>query len=134
MKLSKLLWPIISVYVLVFVYAYVVHGYLLVDIYRQTPQLWRSPEDMSAYFPVMLISEIAFSIIFTLGYAFLQEKLSGALKGWQYGLGMGAAFAAIQFGVYAYMPISLTLAILWAVDALVEPVLCGVLISCLYKK
>lgn len=134
MKLSKLLWPIISVYVLVFIYAYVVHGILLADIYQQTPHLWRSCEDMHSYFPVMLFSEFAFSIVFTLFYAYLQEKLRVSLKGWQYGLGIGSAFAAIQFGVYAYMPISFTLAILWGVDSLVEPILCGVVLSYMYKK
>lgn len=134
MKLSKLLLPIIAVYVLVYIYAYIVHGYLLADIYCQTPHLWRTPEEMSSYFPVMLLSELAFSIVFTLFYAYLQEKLRVSLKGWQYGLGIGAAFAAIQFGVYAYMPISFTLAALWAADALVEPILCGVLLSYLYKR
>lgn len=134
MRLSKLTLPIISVFVLVFVYGYVVHSLLLSDIYQQTPHLWRTFEDMQSYFPFMLISELAFAIIFTLFYAYLQERLRVSLKGWQFGLGIGAVFASIQFGVYVYLPISFTLTLLWVVDALVEPILCGVLLSCIYKK
>lgn len=134
MRLSKLSLPIITVFVLVFIYGYVVHGILLSDIYQKTPQLWRTCEDMNSYFSIMLISELGFAIIFTLFYAYLQERMRVSLKGWQYGLGIGATFAAIQFGIYAYMPISLTLALLWVADALAEPVLCGVMLSYLYKK
>lgn len=134
MRLSKLIVPIIAVFVFVFIYGYVVHGILLSDIYQQTPQLWRTCEDMQSHFPIMLISELAFAIIFTLFYAYLQQWMKVSLKGWQYGLGIGATFAAIQIGIYAYMPISCTLALLWVVDALIEPVLCGVLLSCMYKR
>jgi len=134
LKVSKLILPTISVFVLVFIYGYVVHGVLLADIYQQTPHLWRTCEDMYSYFPVMLVSEFGFALIFTLFYAYLQEIMRIPLKGWHYGLGIGATFAAIQFGLYAYMPISLHLSLAWVADALVEPVLCGVLLSCLYKK
>lgn len=134
MRLSKLILPIISVFVLVFVYGYVVHSILLSDIYQQTPHLWRTFEDMQSYFPFMLISELAFSSIFTLFYAYLLERLRVSLKGWQFGLGIGAIFASILFGVYVYLPISFTLTLLWVVDALVEPGLCGVLLSYIYKK
>lgn len=104
------------------------------DIYQLTPHLWRTFEDMQSYFPFMLISELAFAIIFALFYAYLQERMRVSLKGWQYGLGIGAIFASIQFGVYVYLPISFTLTLLWVVDALVEPILCGVLLSYIYKK
>lgn len=134
MRLSKLILPIVTVFVLVFIYGYVVHGLLLSDIYQQTPQLWRTQEDMCSHFPIMLISELAFAIMFTLFYAYLQNEMKTSLKGWQYGLGMGVTFAAIQFGIYAYMPISFNLALLWVADAIIEPVLCGVLLSCVYKK
>lgn len=134
MRLSKLILPTLAVFVLVFIYGYVVHGILLSDIYQQTPQLWRTCEDMHSHFPVMLVSEFGLSLIFTLFYAYLQERMGVSLKGWQYGLGIGATFAAIQLGIYAYMPISFTLALLWVADALIEPVLCGILLSCVYKK
>lgn len=134
MKISKLILPIVSLFVLIFIYGYVVHGILLADIYRQTPHLWRTCEDMHSYFPVMLLSELGFAVAFSFGYACLQEMMRVPLKGWHYGLGIGAISAALQFGIYAYMPISFTLALLWVADALVEPVLCGVVLSCLYKK
>lgn len=134
MRISKLILPILSVFVLVFIYGYVVHGILLSDIYQQTPQLWRTCEDMQSHFPIMLISELGFAVVFTLFYAYLQDSLRLSLKGGHYGLGIGAIFAALQFGIYAYMPISRTLALLWVADALLEPVLCGLLLSCLYKK
>jgi hypothetical protein len=134
MRLSKLILPIIAVFVLVFIYGYVVHGLLLSNIYQQTPQLWRTCEEMHSYFPIMLISELSFAIIFTLFFAYLQEGMRVSLKGWQYGLGIGATFAAIQFGIYAYMPISLTLSLLWVADALIEPVLSGLALSCIYKR
>lgn len=134
MKLSKLIVPTIAVFVLVFIYGYVVHGILLSGIYQQTPQLWRTCEDMRSHFPIMLLSEFGFAFIFSLFYAYLQQWMKVSLKGWHYGLGIGATFAAIQLGIYAYMPISYTLALLWVADALIEPVLCGVLLSCVYKK
>lgn len=134
MKLSKLVLPVIAVFVLVFIYGYVVHGVMLVDIYQQTPHLWRTQDDMCAYFWVILLSEFGFSVLFVLFYAQVVEDMKTPISGWQYGLGVGAIFAAIQFGVYAYMPISLKLSLFWVVDAIAQPVLCGYLLGCLYKK
>jgi len=117
----------------VFLYEYAVHAVLLADLYGTTPDLWRGADEMQRLFSFTL----GLQLLFTIALAFLFTRNfegKGLIEGVRFGLTVGFIFAVMAFSQYAWLPISVGLAVIWAVAALVKTVALGVLFSLLYKK
>jgi len=118
-------------FVFVFLYEFLVHGFLLSDIYMQTAQLWRSEEDYKMIFT--LISQLGFSAV--LAYIFtLNYEGRGIGEGIRFGLCIGMLLGAIEIGKYGYMPIPMVLMLSWVLAALLIGLGSGVILSLVYKR
>ena len=119
------------VFVFVFLYEFLVHWFLLKDIYTQTAQLWRPEEEMNMFF--MFMSQIGFSAviayIFTLHY---EDK--GIGEGIRFGLCMGLLLGSIDIATYAYMPVPMVLTLSWVLASLLKGLGSGVVLSLVYKR
>ena len=119
------------VFVFVFLYEFLVHWFLLKDVYTQTAQLWRPEEEMNMFF--MFISQLGFSAviayIFTLHY---EDK--GIGEGIRFGLCMGLLLGSIDIATYAYMPIPMVLTLSWVLASLLKGLGSGVVVSLVYKR
>jgi hypothetical protein len=118
-------------FVFVFLYDFLVHGFLLGDFYRQTAQLWRSEEEYKML--VMLMSEFSFSAV--LAYIFtLNYEGKGVGEGVRFGLCIGMLLGAIEIGKYSYMPVPIILMLSWVLAALLTGLGSGVVLSLVYKR
>ena len=121
----------LATFVFVFLYDFLVHGFLLGDLYRQTAQLWRSEEEYKM--PVMLISEFGFSAV--LAYIFtLNYEGKGVGEGVRFGLWIGMLLGAIEIGKYSYMPVPIILMLSWVLAALLTGLGSGMILSLVYKR
>jgi len=119
------------VFVFVFLYEFLVHGFLLKDIYMQTAQLWRSEEEYKMIFT--LISQLGFSAV--LAYIFtLHYEGKGIGEGIRFGLYIGMLLGSIEIGTYSYMPIPMVLMLSWVLVSLLKGLGTGVVLSLVYKR
>jgi len=131
MKLGRLLLPIIAVFIFIFAFDFLVHGYLLKGLYKETASLWRPEGDhkMAFIFASELLFAIMASYIFTLNF-----EGKGIGEGVRYGLLIGLLVGAIQIGTYCYMPIPLALTVAWFAGEVLRGLGAGVVLSLTYKK
>lgn len=110
-NVNRLLLAVIGGFVFLFCFDYLVHNILLLNIYLQTPELWRSPDDIKLgwmithQFLIVLFS----AFIFAQGYAG-----KGLKKLILFALLLGLLLAVVMSSAYAWMPISQALAWAWA--------------------
>jgi len=132
MNTKKFIIAGVASFIAIFLFDMVWHGKLLVEQYQATSFLWRSPEEMQAYFnwAILLQAALGFAaaFIFTRHY-----ENKGMKEGIRFGLMLGAVLGIMSFTMYAYMPIPMSLAIAWFVGSLIQGVLIGIVCSMTYK-
>lgn len=130
-NIPRFLISVIAGFIFVFAYDYIVHGIVLADIYAETPELWRGPENMiiawmtAGQFLIVLIT----LFIFTRHY---EDK--GLAEGIRFGGMFGCLFAVTMAMPYAWMPISLLLAIYSAASGLMQGLGLGILYALTYRN
>ncbi len=122
---------VLVTFVFVFLYEFLVHGFLLMDLYTQTKELWRPEEEANMLF--MFMSQLGFSAvmayIFTLNY-----EGKGVGEGVRFGLCIGMLIGSIEIGTYCYMPIPMVLMLSWVLVSLLKGLGSGVVLSLVYKQ
>ena len=119
------------VFAFVFSYEFLVHGFLLQDIYTQTAQLWRPEEESNMLF--LFTSQLCFSAVFA--YIFtLNYEGRGIGEGIRFGLYIGMLLGSIEIGTYCYMPIPMVLMLSWVLASLLKGLGSGVILSLVYKR
>lgn len=117
----------------VFGYDFAFHGVLLADQYQATAHLWRGLKEMQAFFPIAIACQFAFVI--TIAYVFTRNfEDTGMGEGVRFGMALGLVLGAAQFGIYPYLPIPLSLAVLWFCGTFFEVLGLGIIFSLIYKK
>lgn len=120
-------------FVFVFVFDYLIHGIILKAEYKDTSIFWRNPSDMKIYFPMAAMLQLM--SVFVLGYIFTRNfEEKGVREGVRFGLTLGLLVGICSFSMYAYMPITLTLALSWLTSSILEVIGLGVIFALLYKN
>jgi len=132
MNIKHYIISTVCVFVFFFFFDWMYHGVILMDLYNQTPHLWRSPEAMQALFPMAPLLQLLFAAALTFLFTRHYEA-RGVGEGVRFGLVTGLLIGVGQLGSYPYMPISLVLAILWFLGALVSITIAGVILSLTYR-
>lgn len=131
MNKQRYVISVLVMFVFVFFYDFLVHGFLLNDIYAQTKELWRPEEEYNMF--VMTMSQLGFSAV--LAYIFtLNYEGKGIGEGIRFGLYMGMLLGVIEIGKYSYMPIPMVLMLSWVLAALLIGLGSGVVLSLVYKR
>lgn len=120
----------IAAFVFVFLYEFVVHGFLLQGIYQETAHLWRPEAEMQMGF--MLLGQLLFAMAIAFFYPIVGSD-TDCKKAIPFGLGLGLVLAALQISAYAYMPIPLALSIYWALASFFEAIGCSIIVSKIYN-
>lgn len=132
MNIKRFFIAALALFVFIFAFEYVMHGILLTNIYSETPQIWRSNEDMAAYIPfniaIMAMIAIWITFFFTRIY-----KNGGLNNGFKFGVYLGVLSGIQAAGAYFYLPISAMLATAWFAIYLAESVIGGLIIGAIYK-
>ena len=133
MNVKRYILASIAVFIVMVIYAGLVHGVLLANLYQATANVWRGQADMMAFFPFNLVMKG----LLTLWFVFILTRFSSA-GGWQGGLTVGfyfGVFAGLHAAFsYYYLPIGVTLAGAWFLKSVVEWMLCGAVAGAIYRK
>lgn len=130
MDMKKFLFAAIGAFVFVFVYEFLVHGFLLMNQYEQTSSLWRPQAESSM--PIMLLSQFLFGVAVAFFYPIVGQD-TDCKKAVPFGIGLGLVMAMPQIATYSYLPIPITLSLLWAVAAFIKALGCSFIISKIYN-
>lgn len=133
MNKQRFTFCVLAGFIFIFAFDFLLHGILLKPSYEQTANLWRSPEVMQEFFGWMLA--VQFGITAVLAYIFTRNfENKGITEGIRFGFMIGLFSGISQFGMYAYMPIPISLAIASFTGAVIEFIGLGIIFSLLYKK
>lgn len=111
---------------------FIFHEKLLKADYTATASLWRPVEQMNL--PLMWGVSLITALIFVIGYCQLIQNKSPQ-KGIKYGVIIGLLIGiGFGFGSFAYMPITLKIAVTWFISTLVNFTIAGTIVGKLVKK
>lgn len=108
------------------------HSLILMNDYTATAALWRPMEQMNM--PLMHIVSLLSALFFVLIYCQVVSNKSlekglklGVIVGLLQGVGMG-------FGSYSYMPITMKIAVVWCIAAIVNYTIAGLIVGKVVTK
>lgn len=119
-----------AVFVTSCVLDYLVHFRALMDFYKETAQIWRSPYEMQTL--SLYASQLIFSIMFVYLYT-LNYKHKGHSEGVRFGTLIGVLLAGTYLASYTYMPIPFALTISWMAAVTIKCIICGLVASIVYN-
>jgi hypothetical protein len=114
---------------------YLIHNVWLSEIYAQTAQYWRSPQEMQARIGFMVGGQLALAGLLALVYAKGYEPGKGAAsQGFRFGVMIGLLLGLPRMLIeHAVYPFPTTLVLNWFLGGLVEASVAGIIIGYLYK-
>ncbi len=130
MNFKKIALSTIVVAALWFVLDWVIHGVLLMDIYRETSHLWRPVDEMNHLHGIIAL--IVASALFVMFYARMITP-KNCSQGWKFGCWVGAISGFGAAMSYLWMPIPFMLAVAWFVAGWVKGIAAGYAVGCFMK-
>jgi len=130
MDMKRFLFAAVGAFVFVFLYELLVHGFLMMGQYEQTSAVWRPEEESSMV--IMLLSQFLFGVAVAFFYPIVGPDTE-CKKAIPFGVGLGLVMAMPQIATYSYLPIPLTLSMLWAVIAFIKALGCSFIVSKVYN-
>ena len=128
MNTKRLIVASIVVFVFVYLYDWVFHGFILKNAYVQTASLWRPEQEMMSYFHFLVLGQAVTAFMASLVFA--KTCKSGSIcEGLNYGALLGLLFAGPSLITYAVQPLPATLVGLWVIGAIVKFVIAGLLLG-----
>lgn len=127
-------------------YGYVVHEIWLKPDYVATAHMWRTPEEMAAFFPFCLIFPIGLAMLFTCLFKKFRMGLATCCPdsantccpiksgGLCFGIKLGLILGLLMSNAVIWMPIPTDLAVKWFFAGLGEGIGVGVILGMLCGK
>jgi hypothetical protein len=132
MNFPRLALAAVLVWVVSVVIGFVVDSYLMADLYAAHASVFRPRAEMNLPlgFGGQLLGFFVFAYMYAKGY----EGTSGVQEGLRFGVLVGLLL--ISFAVawnYVVLPVSGSLGLAWATDALVEMAIYGIVVGWVYR-
>ena len=118
-------------FVFVFVFEMLWHGFLMKGMYDATIHVWRPEGEHDMKF--MFLSQF----LFVAAMAFFYTKVGKALpckRGIAFGFCTGLILAAPDLGSFCYLPIPITISLMWMLASLLKCLGTGMAIAAIYKE
>lgn len=133
MNIKRFFAAFLVLFLFIFGYETLIHGFLLKNLYLETPSIWRNYEQMMHYAPfnTVIMVLLAFWITFIFTRLFRE---GGARNGLCFGLYFGILSGIQAAGAYYYLPISAMLSVCWFGAYVIESLVGGYLIGLIYRK
>ena len=131
MNIKRLMFAAIGGFVAVFIFEMLWHGFLMKSMYNATISVWRPEAESDMKFIV------ASQFLFAAAMAFFYTQIGKHIpckRGIAYGVFVGLIVAAPQLGTYCYLPIPLTISLMWMLAALIKSVVSGMAIAAIYQE
>lgn len=144
---KKCFLTFLAVFVFIFLFDGLVHGYLLSGLYAETASLWRPQEEMQAMWPWCVAFHLLLAGVITCFYGlFLKSsgactteaapmpQPSGCKMTMCFGLKLGLIMGLLHASSYIWMPIPGTLAVAWLASGIVKGLGVGLVLGLVCKK
>lgn len=131
MNVKKLAISVIAAFVTVYAFEWLWHGILMNDMYQATASVWRPSSE--ANYTIMTAAQFLFALSFTVFYAKVGKHLE-CKRGVAFGLLTGLLLGLPDIGAYSYLPIPLTLALMWVLANIFKCIVTGVVVAFIYKE
>jgi hypothetical protein len=130
--MKRFILAFLAAYIFLFVWGWLFNGVLLKDVYAETPNLWRSQNEMAGLFHWIIIGQalvvFSFVMIYASGFAG-----GGVLAGIRLGVLLEIAAIGMRLGFYAVQPIPGRLILYGSIGGLIEMVIVGAMVGAIYK-
>ncbi len=107
----------VAAFVFVFLFEFLVHGFLMKGQYEATVNIWRPSAESNM--AVMLLSQFLFAMAVAFFYPIVGPDKE-CKKAMPFGFGLGLVMAMPQIASYSYLPIPITISLLWAAASFVK--------------
>jgi len=130
--MKRFILAFIAAYIFLFVWGWLLNGVLLKDLYAETPNLWRSQNEMAGLFHWIIIGQalVVFSFVMIYASGFAGD---GVLAGIRLGVLLEIAAIGMRLGFYAVQPIPGRLILYGSIGGLIEMVIVGAMVGAIYK-
>ena len=130
--MKRFILAFVAAYIFIFFWGWLLNGVVLKDVYAQTPNLWRTQNDMMSLFHWIIIGQalivFAFVMIYTSGFAG-----GGVMAGIRLGVLLEIAGIGMRMGFYAVQPIPGKLIVYGSIGGLIEMIIVGAIVGAIYK-
>ena len=103
--------------VFVFLYEFLVHGLLMKGMYEATMSVWRPQAESNM--AVMFLSHFLFAMAVAFFYPIVGSD-TNCKKAIPFGFGLGLVMAMPQIATYSYLPIPMSISLMWALASFVK--------------
>ncbi|MBL7714223.1 MAG: hypothetical protein JNL01_02075 [Bdellovibrionales bacterium] len=118
-------------FVFVFLFEFMVHGFVMKGQYEATMNVWRAPAESNM--AVMFISQFLFAMAVAFFYPIVGPD-KDCKKAGPFGFGLGLVMAMPQIASYSYLPIPMSISLMWAVAAFVKAFGCAYVVAKVFNK
>ncbi len=133
MNIKRFLLATLAIFVFVSFYEFMVHGVLLKKIYEETPNVWRTMNDMKANMPLAM--GLRFALCAWVTFVFTQIFPNGGISsGLLFGLYLGVFAGILAASSYVWLPISAELGWSWFTNAATEWLCAGLIVGFIYRR
>jgi hypothetical protein len=130
--MKRFLIAFIAAYIFMFLWGWLLNGLLLKDVYAETPDLWRSQNEMMSLFHWIIVGQalliFAFVAIYASGFAG-----GGVMAGIRLGILLEIAAIGMRLIVYAVQPFPEKLIVYASISGLIEMIIVGAIVGAIYK-
>ena len=131
MNMKRFMLAFVATFIFVFLFEWLWHGVLMTPLYEATEEVWRPPAESSMAF--LTLSQLLYSLL--IAYIFTRNyQANGIAEGLRFGLLMGLLVGSIQLGTYSYLPIPLSITLLWVLAEVLKGIGAGVILSLTYDE
>lgn len=133
----KCLLPVAAAFVTIFLFQWWFHGVYMMPAYEATASMWRSKEEMEGLWWVCIATKLVMAAIICCLYCCMAKSCPSGGKcvksGIKFGFKIGLLLGAQSFASYAWLPISMDMALKWLTGDIVMGILIGVVLAYLCR-
>lgn len=131
MNMKRFMLAFVATLIFVFLFEGLWHGVLMLPLYEATEEVWRPPAESNMAFLMLgqLLYSLAVAYLFTRNY-----EAKGIAEGLRFGLLIGLLVGSIQLGTYSYLPVPISITLLWVLAEVLKGLGAGVILSLTYAQ
>ena len=130
MNMKKIIIASVAGFIFVFIFEMLWHGFLMKGMYEATSDVWRPEADGNMI--VMMFSQFLFALSMTVFWVKV-GRLGPCKKGLAFGVLAGCIMASPELATFCYLPIPVTISLLWMVATVLKATATGMIIAKLYN-
>lgn len=133
MNVPRYVLAAFALFVFIFLYEMLVHGFILMEVYESTADVWRDFAEMEANMPLAMCFQFALSAWSAFVFSQVYPN-SGMKNGFIFGLFFGVFAGILTASWYLWLKVPAKLSLIWLMNGIVEGIGGGVVLGLVYRK